>query len=277
MKKIALFFFLFSFYACYAKNGETKLPWSQERQNWLIDQAQVFQAEQRQKFPRYPYPISKDQLIDLTKRFNPSRVKFIGYGSLVNKISAGRTLSPNVIDSFKPVLALGGKRTFDRNISNPSRWGEKIRENDTGMLNVVPSKNLQQMFNGVAMEVDLAELGRLTEREVGYDLIPIVALNWDEAMDEDLHFPHFFMAYTFSASSSSRGGKIYISACVNPVPGYSYASMAGAAEYGEAFHQFWIDTTFLADRKTPFLLWLKDPRIDCDCERGCRLPYNKKF
>lgn len=275
MRKIALIFLIIGFVAAHA--NEQHLPWSKERQDWLVDQAQVFQAEQRSKFPRIRYPASKDQLRSISLLFKPESVKLVGYGSLLNKISAAKTLSPYVLDSFQPVVVFGGKRTFDRNITNPSKWGEKVRENDTGMLNVVPTKNLSQMFNGVVMEVDLAELERLVEREVGYDLIPVVAMNWNEALKEDLHFPHFFIAYTFSASSSSREGKIYISPCVNPVPGYSYASMAGAAEYGEAFHQFWIDTTYLADRKTPFILWLKDPRIDCDCERGCRLPHKKKF
>jgi len=251
-------------------------PWGLPRQEFLAEQGKAYSTGLEKKYPTLEYPISKESLAKLFTLWGASKIEFVGYGSLVNPASAAKTVSQEVIDTFRPVVCFGGKRIFERNYVNNAHWGKRIRNNDNGMLNVIPVKNLSQMFNGVSMQVSLEEMVHLTEREIGYDLIPMLTLHWDEAMDQNNRTPKFFLAYIFSASSEKRGNEIHVSPCVNPVPGYSYFSMAGAAEYGKAFLKFWVDTTYLADRKTPFLIWLKNPKINCECDRGCLLPNEKK-
>ncbi|PJD94693.1 MAG: hypothetical protein CK425_10640 [Parachlamydia sp.] len=251
-------------------------PWGEARQRFLVEQGEIYNKNLEKTYPTLRYPISQDSLAELFSLMHTSKIELVGYGSLVNPVSAAKTVSQQVIKTFLPVVCFGGKRIFERNIAKNTHWGPKVRANDNGMLNVTPVKNLSQMFNGVSMQVSLEELMPLTEREIGYDLIPILTLKWEEAVDQSNLSPHFFISYTFSASTEKRGNETYISACINPVPGYSYSSMAGASEYGEAFLKFWIDTTYLADRKTPFILWLKNPKINCECDRGCLVPVEKK-
>lgn len=269
MIKYLFSLFIFgTFFNLFSEN----FPWSNSRQDYLIQQAQFFFNEQEGKYPKLAYPITKNQLEVIFQLFKKSEVEIIGYGSLIHPASALKTVSQQAIQTFQPIVAFGAKRVFERDVARVAHWGKQIRMNDTGMLNIFPTQNLRSMFNGISMKVDINELFQLTEREIGYDLIPLVTLNWNDAINENNLTPAFFIGYAFSASDQPRQGKIYISTCVNPVPGYSYASMEGAEHYGKAFLNFWIDTTLLADRKTPFILWLKNPQINCDCKKGCLLP-----
>lgn len=222
----------------------------------LSSQAAQFSAEYLSKYPHFKYPVKDPQLI--TPLFPNDKVVIFGYGSLINKASAARTLSPEVMSTYKPALAFGLKRVFNYRAGNTSNWGDPQRPTDLAMLNVSKTDKMENMVNGVTFEVPLSDLDRLIEREIGYDLIPIPVIAWDDKSDN----PHFFVAYTFSASSEQRDGKSYVSPCINPVPGYAMASRDGAATNGKEFLDFWVKTTYLADKKTSFTDWEDQPGLD---------------
>ncbi len=176
------------------------------------------------------------------------------YGSLLNKESAARTLSSHAIQTSQPAVAFGLKRIFDYDAAPINkRWGEPRRPNDTAMLNVIPTDDPSSMVNGVILKVDKRDLAKLIEREKGYDLVPVSVIRWDEVQQDH---PQLQTAYTFMARED------HINPCINPVPGYAQASKEGAAQYGDDFLQFWLETTFLADGRTPFTTWEKNPAID---------------
>lgn len=229
---------------------------SNDQLSKLSAQAQRFSAEHLAKYPNFEYPVKDPQLI--TALFPDEKAVIFGYGSLVNKTSAARTLSPEVMSTYKPVLAFGLKRLFNYKVGSTGNWGTPERPTDLAMLNVFKTGNMDNMVNGVTFEVPLSDLRQLIKREIGYDLVAIPVIAWDDKGDN----PHFFVAYTFSASSEQRDGKSFISPCINPVPGYARASRDGAAAIGKEFLDFWVKTTYLADKKTSFKDWENHPGLD---------------
>ena len=91
---------------------------------------------------------------------------------------------------------------------------------------------------------------------------------WNDAINSDCKTSDIKIAYTFSASEEPREGKVYTNSFVNPIYGYALASKDGAAQHGKEFLDYWIKSTYLADRKTPFSEWEKNPKINCG-NKGC--------
>jgi hypothetical protein len=105
------------------------------------------------------------------------------------------------------------------------------------------------VLNGVIFQLPLSDLSLLTKREVGYDLIPIVAMRWNDALDEQKE-PEMFLAYTFQAPDTCGEGVRYTNAAINPIPGYFDYLQKGLTILGEDFKAMWWATTYLADQKT---------------------------
>jgi len=110
------------------------------------------------------------------------------------------------------------------------------------------------MLNGVIIDVPRDELKALCLREVGYDLIPVVAVLWDEAIECDGQ-PEFFVAYVLRALDKPHLDKQYTEKDIEPFTAYYEDVKAGAAEYGPDFLDLYLQTTYLADGKTNLKEW----------------------
>lgn len=245
------------------------LPWSEEKQEQIVQHIEKKWRAELSRYPELSYPIEEpEQLYSL---YGQEKIPLFSYGSLLNKESAARTLSEEALATHRPAIAFGIKRIFDRHVPTTKRWGPIERPNDTAMLNVHRTKEFSQITNGVIIEVDSKDLKNLITREEGYDLIPVIVTDWNNTEEKT---PTLSIAYTFRASEEAREGIYYTHRRINPVPGYALASKAGAAQYGKDFLKLWSTSTFLADKVTPFTAWEKNSEIDCQFEEGCLLPKN---
>lgn len=195
--------------------------------------------------PTFHYPYSDLHLI--LENEGRESIKIFSYGSLMDFDSAANTLSEQSMKTFKPAVAFGVKRLFNRDvpIKPNSKWGIPKNENARGMLNLV--KEEDQMVNGVIFEVRREDIPSLLYREEGYDLIPVIAKDW-EANNAKCD-----IAYTFYAPPESP----YTSNSIDPRPKYYELSRDAAKHYGPEFYDLWFSSTYLSDGKTPIVEWEK--------------------
>jgi hypothetical protein len=124
------------------------------------------------------------------------------------------------------------------------------------LANAIPANTLSAMINGMVMAVDETELKKLIQRQKGYDLIPVIIMDWQ---DREPHFrgkPR--IAYTFSAADQPRQGIIYTDNNLWPAFRYMerlrngfYRSEAGDLRDRNAgwpaFRHFFEETTFFGN------------------------------
>ena len=121
------------------------------------------------------------------------------------------------------------------------------------------AKSVHAIINGVLLQLSLSDLQILWKREVGYDLIPVLAMSWDEAANVQQDRPAIILAYTFRAPDYTREGVRFTNPAINPIPGYVEYLQKGLKQRG------------LADKHT-LLLEMIDREIDLEA----RKPTNKK-
>lgn len=241
-----LFFSYFNLEASYSHSS----IWDSSYQKVVIKKI----GEKLPELVNYPflqYPNEKHELI--LAKFPNGKVPIFGYGSLMNKFSAGRSVKPEAVDSMSPVLAFGVKRVFNYNPTKTDHWGE-LQPKEKSMLNLVPSLNLTSMINGIVMEVDEEDFSNLVMREKGYDLIPILVVSWEDTLNQEQNIK-VQVAYTFVAANELRGNVVYTSTEYYPLRSYMHAVQQGALEYGEKFYHLWNKTTYLADGTTSVENW----------------------
>lgn len=203
-------------------------------------------AEELSQWPSYPYPYSNlpEEFAKLGKR----SLLLFSYGSLMDVDSAKKSLSSKTVASRRPALGFGIKRIFNRDVSiKPlSSWGTPCDSNARAMLNVQPTEFPQEFVNGILIEIPLNEVCALLKREEGYDLIPIVAADWEDLVNEKVHCQ---IAYTLHATSDYTSQEIF------PRPGYYEKTRDASAQFGPLFLLLWENTTYMADGNTPIALW----------------------
>ncbi len=225
------------------------LPWTDEHQIIMVQEAKRVLEEQQKNFPNFEYPIACEQcLLDL---FPDQKIIIFTYGSLLCKESAARTLSKEALKTFRLAVAFGAIRVFDRDVPLSTRWGP-VKKNETGMLNLWKDPDLNKIVNGAIIKVDKKDLHRLIQREQGYDLVPIPVVLWNEALNSGPEHPRIFMAHTFLASKEHRNNSVYTKSPIQPVKGYANMVKDAAASYGTPYLKLWMATTFLSDGATPY-------------------------
>jgi hypothetical protein len=187
----------------------------------------------------YEWPFSGMLKSDLCEEGKDS-VLIFSYGSLLNERSAARTLSPESLRSREPAIAFGLRRVFDRNVPEDlfaPRYGPPKQEDERAALNAYPTGRMKDMVNGVLVEVEWEDLTALCNREVGYDLIPVLVTSWDNP-------GKFRVAHTFSAPKGRWAmGHQLVRKDIRPIPGYAKVVEEGAASYGPKFLKFYRETT----------------------------------
>lgn len=226
-------------------------PWSKDFQRIVIEKVGQ-QLTPLSTYPSLEYPNTDyEQIIKL---YPDKKVLLFGYGSLINAESAARTLSPEAVASMKPVAAFGFKRIFNYKASNVSRWGTKLPENERAMLNIEATTKYNNIINGVVMEITPEDLAQLIQREVGYDLVPMLVVDWNEMLAENPD-AKVQIAYTFLAPDELRNGIDYTQTKYYPVRGYLHAAREGSIVYGPEFLNYWNATTYLGDGTTTVNQW----------------------
>lgn len=152
----------------------------------------------------------------------------VGYGSLLNKMSAERTVAFG--KESRPVRVYGWRRIFNFVCGED----KEVKSMDKAVLNVVPDKAI--FFNGVLFEVDDAGLERIKQRECDYDMAEV-----------DVHC--FHTNEKLGKATLFVGKRENIMYFVHPDSEYYRLCMTGAASFGEEFLKEWNETTFHASGK----------------------------
>lgn len=231
--------------------SSTSYRWSEEYHNHLMKKVGET-LPLLVTYPFYRYPNRGHE--QLPAKFPNEKVIVFGYGSLMNKLSAGRTVKAEAVDSITPAIAFGVKRIFNYKAKKTEHWGANQNRKEKAMLNLVQTFNISSMANGIIMEVDLEDFHNLVIRETGYDLVPIIVSNWTDVMSQNPDV-EMKIAYTFVASSELRNHIDYTSTEFYPVRGYLHAVQEASSAYGEDFAEMWNETTFMADGTTSVNEW----------------------
>jgi cation transport regulator ChaC len=243
-------------------NGKETMPWEGSAdQKVLLEQVGKTLPELA-SFPYLRFPNCEYESI--LSHFPESEILLFGYGSLINKQSASRSLKPCAIDTMEPAIAFGVKRVFNYQAKKTDHWGKDQHKKEKAMANLTPSMDISQCVNGVIMKIDHEDLANLIQREKGYDLIPILIAPWKKVQAGAQNI-EIKIAYTFMASTEPRDHVTYTSLHYYPIRGYLHAIQDGALEYGEDFLNFWNETTFLANGTTPLTEWDQNTFEDILC------------
>ena len=173
------------------------------------------------------------------------KISVFGYGSLINPKAALLHLRPEVVKTFTPAVCFGVKRIFDYEMPEPvrERYSLNDNRNDRALLNVYLSKLIQDCCNGVIFQIEISEINDLRRREIGYDLSQRICLDWNDLEGELL--PTFVLNCT-----GSWQGKELTNREILPYLPYLNLCIDGAKKISKDFVDFWLRSTFLADKTT---------------------------
>lgn len=194
----------------------------------------------------YPYSALLNQL-----ECREGHLLLFAYGSLVDYTSARRHLSHETLSSRRPAIGYGVRRLFDRDVAihSSSHWGPPWDFRSRGMLNLVYTNCPEDRVTGLLIKVPFHELKSLSQREVGYDLAPIVVSEWKGKLEGAPK--RLWGAWTFMAPQQS----LYTNSTIHPRPGYYELTRDAFKPYGELFFQLWFLTTYCADGHQPIWSW----------------------
>jgi hypothetical protein len=197
----------------------------------------------------YGYPW--DGLEDAVAHFPAHRLLLVGYGSLLNQDSAAKTIKARPAGGHPPVLALGARRVFNYVIpaAKLKAYGGTFGPREHAALNVDYTQSAANALNGRLIGVPTVDIPPLRAREFGYDLRPVACLPWN---DKDAK-P--FTAFVLVAVKPARNGRQVLDDEALPHPSYYRVCREGARAVSEAFLQLYLQTTYLADRKTTLVEW----------------------
>lgn len=192
-------------------------------------------------YPKFLYPWLE---LEEYMYSNNNVLNMVGYGSLLNKVSASRTL--NVVDEeLVPIICFGGKRIYNYNTPNDvvaRHNGENYLGNKVACLNVKHTNNDDNYFNGLAYQIKIDEVDALRKRERGYDLIPFKCIDWNTQEPS--------IKYALCAERRSFDGYYYVKNDILPIPNYHKLCAEGAKAISDEFLDFFLETTYLADEST---------------------------
>lgn len=177
--------------------------------------------------------------VDFSKR--RQHCKFVAQGTLINKHSIGKTIDRASLHG--PVVASGVRRIFNFSLmdenyeENGGRYTRSHDDSHCATLNIVHTGNAQDNVNGILFSTSPADIDALAKREYGYDLLPV---EYQLASEKAL-------AYMFIARKESQA--IGHRVLDNILPNESSLSicLTGAATYGKAFVDTWIESCYVAD------------------------------
>lgn len=198
----------------------------------------------------YPWNGLEEAVAEMPER----KLLLVGYGSLLNRDSAARTIKDTPPEGHPPVLALGARRVFNYVMPEAllKSYGGNFPPRERAALNVDYTRSSADALNGRLLTVAPVDIAALRKREFGYDLRPVFCVRWGEWEAKP------FTAYVLVAAEGTVGGRQVIDNDALPHRLYAGLCRAGAHAVSEAFLQLYLETTFLADRKTNLAEWEKE-------------------
>ena len=172
---------------------------------------------------------------------NNQHCQFIAQGTLINKHSIGKTIGRARLHG--PVVASEVRRVFnfaliDENYEeHGGRYKRSQEDSHCATLNVEHTGNTRDKVNGILFSTSPADIDALARREYGYDLLPV-----EHQVGDEIAVAHMFIARKESQTIGHR-------VLDNILPNESSLSicLTGAATYGKAFLNTWIESCYLAD------------------------------
>jgi hypothetical protein len=174
------------------------------------------------------------------------RSEFIAQGTLINKHSIGQTIGHARLHG--PVVASGVRRIFnfaleDQNyVEHGGRYTRSVEPERRATLNILETANDDDRVNGILFSTDAEDIDALAEREYGYDLLPV-----QYEMSGAKSIAYMFVARTESQTIGHR-----VLSDILPNESSLSICLTGAATYGAAFLETWIESCLLAD-KSPLI------------------------
>ncbi len=132
------------------------------------------------EYPSFSYPW--EGLEDWLEKSDLPELPLVGYGSLINQQSAGRTINVDSSARRQAVKAFGAKRIFNYRMPDTllkKRYQTPPHPRKVAALNCETSGLADDEFNGILTYVKGDRLSHLREREKSYSLKPIAYHNWD--------------------------------------------------------------------------------------------------
>jgi len=196
--------------------------------------------------PVFPFPW--DGLEKFAANQPGGQLPVVGYGSLLNKASAARTLNESA--QRTPCIAYGCRRVFNYRmpVEVLKRFGVTQISRSIAALNALATYDLTDLINGILFGVAQAEIAAFRLREFGYDLKPVYCLPWKDPKDSP-----FLTAYILCAPDIASKPEYQVTdGTLLPQPGYAKLCEEGASEVSKEFLDLFLATTYLADKIT---LW----------------------
>lgn len=248
---IMIFVLLTVFFIGAEESKQNIRPWDNSYQKLILKEVGA-KLPDLVTYPSYMFPNHGHEAV--VEKFPEGKVLMFGYGSLMSRESAKRTVKQEAVDSMQTAVAFGVKRVFNYHATKSPRWREDQDPKEKAMLNMVQTFKIDSMANGVLIEVDSEDLSELVKREVGYDLVPILVASWDDLVGQSPEI-NIKIAYTFVAINELREHIDYTSTEFYPVRWYLKMIQDTSLEFGEEFANMWNETTYLADGTTKIKEW----------------------
>lgn len=215
-------------------------------ENGAIDALLDFHCEQND-LESFPFPWEGAERF-LTSH-GRNAIRLIGYGSLMNPVSAARSIAETPSNGHPPVVAIGVKRVFNYKMPDSvfTRYGHVAGEWDRAGLNAEPA--IFEVINGRVIEVGVTDLPALRLRERAYDLHPVSCLSWNAKDDRP------FAAYALCCRHEYFEGVRYLDDRLLPYMPYAKVCRDGAGMVSPQFLEMYLRTAFMADRSTTVEQW----------------------
>lgn len=199
---------------------------------------------------RYAYPWN--ELDDDRTHNDAGQLALVGYGSLMNSESSARTIRRASDCHGIPVIAFGVQRVYNYRMPKrvDERYGAPADPLARAALNVYRTDQFSDQINGILVQIELGDVPALREREIAYDLEPVVCVAWGEPRSTP------FLAYILACPDTLWMGEQYTDDRLTPHLVYDQLCRAGAQAVSEEFVRFFLNTTLLSDRRTPLARWM---------------------
>jgi len=203
-----------------------------------LDQVRTMLSDRHTR-QRFVFPWNK--LESFIQETGNMKLPFVGYGSLLNRTSAKRTLSAVTLDDSRPIVSFGVRRIFNYQVpSGYSAYRDSDHPARKAALNAEITADMNDVMNGILFPLGLEDIPPLRDRELLYDLEPIPCLDWERPGGEP------FFAYLLQCVVEALPDGPGVNNTLEPHREYYRVCREGAASLGSQFLDFWLNTTFLA-------------------------------
>lgn len=197
----------------------------------------------RSTMPGFPYP-----WVNLEERLmkdQTEKIYLVGYGSLLNPQSAGKSVRATPESGHPPAVAIGVRRVFNYRMPDymfMERYGVEPPLRERAVLNAEPLAD--SVINGRLIQFAVEDLPALRIRETAYDLQPVTCMFWGKPDSAP------FTAFVLCCAYEVYQGKTYLDNTILPFQPYYKMCRVGAAMVSPEFLDLYLKTTYMTDRIT---------------------------